>query len=403
MRLIALLFTVFIDSLGFGLVFPLLAPLMMNPETGMLAADVSLPARGLIFGLLISSFCLAQFFSGPTLGALSDRKGRKKILVVTICAACFSYVLAGISVLMGNPILLFLSRILAGVSAGNFAVAQSVVVDTTPPEEKSKNFGLIGMAWGTGFIIGPFIGGKFSDPSLGWSLSTPFWVAAILCVVNLLLVLWKLKESLQTFKQTPLDLFASARQIKRAFQMPGLRVIFAVMFVFSFGWGFFTEFSSLFLLCRFGVGVGEIANFYAYVGVWVALCQGILIRPFLKRFSSQTLLPSSLIALGVLMPLMLVAPSFYGLFFVLPLVVLPEALIQPAATAIVSNLTPPDSQGEMLGIHNSIQWAGIGLAPLFSGSLVALYPFLPITVCSICMFITAGLFFLFYKTQKASA
>jgi DHA1 family tetracycline resistance protein-like MFS transporter len=147
----------------------------------------------------------------------------------------------------------------------------------------------------------------------------------------------------------------------------------------------------------------QIANFYAYVGLWVALCQGILIRPFLKRFSSEKLLAYSLFGLGIALPLMLLSDQYGGLFLTLPFVALAESLIQPTASALVSDLTPAESQGEMLGIHNSIQWAAIGIAPLFSGSFVALYPHLPITVSSCCMFVTGAIFLFFLKKSRQRA
>jgi DHA1 family tetracycline resistance protein-like MFS transporter len=375
----------------------------MNVEGDILSPDVSLAVRGLIFGLLISTFCLAQFFSGPLLGALSDRKGRKKILSLTLVAAFISYILAATGIWIHSLTFLFLARILAGISAGNFAVAQSIIVDSSEKEDKAKNFGLIGMAWGAGFIIGPYFGGKLSDPTLGFNLVVPFLGAALLCLLNLGMVMWKLKETLVTPKNTPLKLLAAVSNVRRAFQIPSLRILFLVMFIFSFGWGFFTEFSPLFLLRRFEINTMQIANFYAYVGLLVAVCQGILIRPFLKYFSSETILKYALFGLGLVMPLMLIPEQYSGLFLALPLIALAESLVQPTASTLVSNLAPAESQGEMLGIHNSIQWAAIGIAPLFSGSLVALYPHLPITVCSCCMFLTAIIFLFFFKKSQSPA
>ena len=107
--------------------------------------------RGFIFGTLISTFCLGQFFSGPILGAFSDRKGRRKILLITVGMAFISYIFAGCAILGKSIVLLYLSRLMAGVAAGNYAIAQSMVVDCTAMEDRAKNFGLLGMAWGSGF------------------------------------------------------------------------------------------------------------------------------------------------------------------------------------------------------------------------------------------------------------
>lgn len=403
MRFLPLLFTVFIDSLGFGLIFPLLSLLIMNPDEGILAKEVSLGMRGWLFGLLISCFCIGQFFGGPVLGALSDRKGRKKVLIATLWVGFFGYLLSIFSIWMSSIVGFLLARLFSGISAGNYSIAQSIVVDCSSEEEKAKNFGLIGMAWGTGFILGPYFGGKLCDPTLFsfCGKTTPFWFAAFLCLANILWLFMALKETLATVKVRPLNLAAGIEDIKRAFRMPLLRGIFSVMFIFSFGWGFFTEFSPLFLIGRFGFGGQEVGNFYAWVGLWIALSQGLLIRPFLKKFSPQGLLAVALVSLGAVLPLMLLIQSTFALFCFLPLLAFFESLIFPTASTLVSNLADKESQGEVLGINNSIQWAAIGISPLFSGTFVALYPHLPITIASIGMGLAWLLFLWTWRPLKA--
>jgi len=402
MHLLPLLFTIFLDSLGFGLVFPLLSPLIMNQETGFFSSETSISTRGLIFGFLISSFCIGQFFGGPILGALSDRKGRKKILLITLWVACISYLFSALSIWLGSIIILFICRILAGVAAGNFAIAQSMVADCSDEKEKTKNFSLIGMAWGAGFILGPFLGGRLSDPHLfaGFDWTTPFLAAALLCLVNIALMICKLKETLPAAQIRKVSLAAGIHHLKTAFKIPGLRTVFATMFLFCLGWGFFTEFSPIFLIRTFDFSPPQIGNFYACVGIWIAVCQGILIRPFLKRFSPEKLLLGALVTLAFTLSLMLFVKNSFGLYFVLPLLAFPESLIFPSASTLVSNLSSKEAQGEMFGIHNSIQWAAIGISPLFSGSLVALYPHLPITVGSFCMLLAFSVFFWALKSKK---
>jgi DHA1 family tetracycline resistance protein-like MFS transporter len=405
MYLLPLLFTIFLDSLGFGLVFPLLSPLIMNQETAFFSPETSVATRGLIFGFLISSFCIGQFFGGPILGALSDRKGRKKILLVTLWIACISYLLSALSVWVGSIALLFICRLLAGVAAGNFAIAQSIVTDCSEEKEKTKNFALVGMAWGAGFILGPFLGGRLSDPNLfSWcDWTTPFFAASLLCLFNIILMVCKLKETLPAVQIRKISVSAGVHHLKTAFKIPELRGVFATMFIFCLGWGFFTEFSPIFLIRTFDFSPPQIGNFYACVGIWVAVCQGILIRPFLKRFAPEKLLLGALISLAFTLSLMLFVKNPLGLYLVLPLLAFPESLIFPTASTLVSNLSSKDAQGEMFGIHNSIQWAAIGISPLFSGALVALYPHLPITAGSVCMLLAFSLFFWVIRGKKTEA
>lgn len=393
--MIPLLITVFIDSLGFGLVFPIFSPLIVGNETGFFAPEVSLATRGLLFGMLVSTYCVGLFFGGPFLGALSDRKGRKKILVASLFVALVGYLLAYGGVLWKSAVLLFFARFLNGLAAGNYGVVQSIVADTSSEKERGKNFGLIGMAWGSGFIIGPFLGGKWA----AFGYEVPFIAAAAACVVNLSLLVWKLKETLVVKQLSKLSLGLS--QIKKAFQPGPVRGIFAVMFIFSLGWGFFTEFSPIFLMRRLDFSLDWIANYYAWVGIWIALCQGWLIRSLIKKFAPEFLLRWALLGMGLILPVMLLCGSVLGIFALLPFVAFAESFISPTSTTIISNLSPKDQQGEMLGIHNSVQSAAIGLSPLFSGSLVALYPHLPATVGSLCMLASFGA--LLWVGRKAPA
>jgi DHA1 family tetracycline resistance protein-like MFS transporter len=275
-------------------------------------------------------------------------------------------------------------------------------VDRSSEEEKTKNFGLLGMAWGTGFVIGPFVGGILTEPDFifGGALTTPFWFSAALCLLNILLLKKRLEESLPSNQMAKISWMAGIHHLKKAFASVKLRSIFLMMFIFCVGWGFFTEFSPIFLMHRLGYGIKEVANFFAWVGLWIAICQGVLIRPFLKRFSPQVLLACALLGMALILPLMLFVEQTWALFALLPFLAFCESLIFPNASTLVSNLSDKEAQGEVLGIHNSIQWAAIGFAPLFSGSAVAQIPHLPITVACSAMLIAAAVFIKGIKKSK---
>ena len=402
LHLLPLLLTVFIDSLGFGLVMPLLAPLLMDPSSSFLSETTSIESRGWIFSFVIASYCIGQFFGSPILGAISDRLGRKKILMATIVFGFAGYVLGAISVGFFSVIGLFVARVMAGVAAGNYPIAQSYIADETEGKNKAKTFGLLGMAWGTGFVIGPYVGGKCVDESVCslFNWSTPFWIAALLCLANLILVILFLKDSSFVPKIRKISLTAGFIDVKKAFQHPKLRVLFQVMFIFCFGWGFFIEFSPFFLIRKLNFSVGDIANFFALVGLWVAVCQGILIRPLLKRFSSQALLACALLGFSVLLFATSFVKTSFQIFMFLPFLAFVESLIFPSASSMISNHTPKENQGEILGIYNSLQWAAIGITPLFSGSFIIKFPSLPFTVSSFCMFLAFSVFVWFWMRSK---
>ena len=139
---------------------------------------------------------MAQFFGAPILGAMSDRFGRKKILILSLVGTCIGYLFFGAGIAAASLITLFISRAIDGFTGGNISIALSAIADISDPKEKAKNFGLIGMAFGLGFILGPYIGGKLADPSVvGWfTHSTPFWFAAALTFLNIILVTFRSEE-----------------------------------------------------------------------------------------------------------------------------------------------------------------------------------------------------------------
>lgn len=395
-RILPLLTTVFIDSLGFSLVFPIFSPMLINNEAALFSRETSLAMRGLVLGVLISTFCVGHFFGSPLLGGLSDRMGRRKVLIGSMYGAFIGYILSAIGVALLSLSLLFISRLFSGVAAASYAVAQSCIVDISNEKEKSKNFGLLGMAWGLGFILGPYIGGKCA--AIDFSL--PFLASALFCLANAGLLTLLFPETLAKVVPTRINYFAGIYQLKRAFKSPNLRGIFLVMFPYFLGWGYFTEFSPVYLSRQLGFSVSHIANFYAWTGLWLALCQGVLIRPFLKKFSPHVLLPVALLALALVLPVILLIKGLVSLFWILPVVALIQAFIMPTAATLVSEAGSKESQGEVMGIYSSVQWAAIGVSPFFSGSLVALYPHLPITIASGCMFIATSFYaYRFYRKR----
>src|SRR3989344_4109313 len=156
-----LFLVVFLDMLGIGIIIPIL-PLVFY-ETSLLPAGTSLSATNILLGFLIASYPLAQFFGAPILGAIADRYGRRPVLLLSLLGAAFGYALFAFGLVIGSVWLLFFSRILAGFMAGNLAVVKSIIADISDKRSMVKNFGLIGMGFGLGFILGPFIGGNLAN------------------------------------------------------------------------------------------------------------------------------------------------------------------------------------------------------------------------------------------------
>ena len=399
--ILPIFFIVFLDMIGFGIIIPLLAPLLLDPSAGLLQ-NADLGTRTLMLGIMVSIYPLAQFFGAPILGGLSDRSGRKKVLIISIAGTMLGYLIFAAGIMANDIWLLLFSRALAGFTGGNISIAFSAIADMSDEKSKAANFGLIGMAFGFGFIIGPFIGGKLADSSLvSWfDFATPFWFAALLSMLNILFVIKLFRETSSIRVNSKISLLTGVKNIQKAFSLPGLKVIFIVIFLITFGFTFFTQFFSVYLIERFGFTQGQIGDFFAYIGIWIAIAQGVVMRPVSSRFSPESILRFSILALSVILLLMLIPDNPFYFYLMVPFMAIVNGLTFPTYTAIVSNLSGKESQGEIMGINQSIQSLGMAIPPLIEGVIAAMDITFPILAASAITFIAWLVFALYFKGKK---
>lgn len=397
----SIFFVIFLDMLGVGVIIPILAPLFLNPASNILPAATSEATRNIILGVLMAMYPLFQFFGAPILGILSDRIGRKKILIISLAGTFIGYLIFAIGILIGNIYLLFISRIIDGFTGGNISVAQSAIADISTNEEKARNFGLIGMAFGLGFILGPFIGGKLSDPTLlpWFNFSTPFFFTAFITLVNIILLAIRFQETLHTTSNKKLNIFTGFQNIGKAWKMKELRAMFIIMFLIIFGFNFFTQFFQVYLVQTFNFNQSQIGDIFAYIGIWIAITQGGIMRPLSRKFTPRQIMKVSLVALSISLMLILLPRDVWALLLVMPLVALSNGLTTPNSIAIISSLAKPSEQGEILGINQSVQSLAMTIPPIIAGIIVSMDKNLPIMVASISTYI-AWILFLFLISKK---
>ena len=255
-----------------------------------------------MFGFLVAVFPIMQFFATPILGQLSDRYGRKPVLALSLAGTALGYALFATGIIFKNIPLLFVARALDGITGGNLSVAQAAIADVTSPQDRTKNFGMIGAAFGVGFIIGPFLGGVLADPSVvSWfSAATPFWFAAILASANTAQVLLQFDETNKHMRQfnDAISRAASAN-IARAYAMPELRTIFLTSFFFNAGFGFFISFFGVFLIHKFDFNEARIGNFFAWVGLCAIFTQIVTTRRVAAKFSEAQVLRVTLLGVSM--------------------------------------------------------------------------------------------------------
>lgn len=402
-----IIFTVFIDLLGFGILIPVIPLLLASPASPyfLLPHGYSVSDGYILLGFLLGIFPFMQFLATPILGQLSDTFGRKKILAFSLSGTCIAYIIFGIGIVLRNIPLLFFARALDGITGGNISVAQAAIADVTPPERRVRNFGLIGAAFGLGFILGPYVGGRLSDPSVysSFNAATPFWFAAILSFLNVLSIIFFFPETLKNAKVRVAIMWGkSIRNVWHAFNMKSLRVLFATAFLFQGGFSFYITFFSVFLIRKFGFNQGNIGDYFAYVGLWVAFTQGVITRLVPRWFREHQILKVTLIGTGAAMFLYFIPTHAWGLLFVVPIFAVLNGLSQANLSGLVSRSVDPSIQGEVLGINSSVQALAQSIPPILSGFIAAtLTPQTPIVV-SAFVIITSGIFFLTFYKQKLS-
>jgi len=382
--------TVFIDLIGFGIVLPLLPIYARNFH-----------ATGLIIGAIMSSYSLMQFLFAPSWGRLSDRIGRRPVLLVSTAGATVSYVLFAIGSGFSGALALWVllaSRVFAGICGANITVAQAYIADITPPEQRSKKMGLIGMAFGLGFIFGPALGG-FSFSKLG--PQGPGWVAAGLCAANFILTLVILPES---WKPTSEHVAARPRlaQWVHTLSHPKIGLLILVFFLATFCFSSFETTLGLLVGQNFHLDMQRdddakiISYLFAYCGIIGAVVQGGAIGRMVKRSGEARLIANSLILVGISMaPLPFVQGRTFGawalLLATLAILSIGASLTRPPVFGLISNLTPAHEQGATIGVAQSAGSLARIIAPIFASTLLFLHPSLPYLICSGVSLFTAVL------------
>lgn len=373
-NLLGLFLVIFLDLLGVGIIIPILAPLMLDASGALAPATWNEATRTLALGFLIGIYPLMQFFGAPILGALSDRFGRKNLLTTSLFGSLVGYLITGYGIMTGQLWMVFVGRGLDGFTGGNIAVANSAIADMSSEKDRAANFGLVGAAFGLGFIFGPFIGGIISNPDIHpfFSAHLPFWLTAGLTALNLIVIGSVFKETLKETIFTKISPFTGFHNIRKAMKMSEMHAIFGVTFFHQLGFAFFTQFFPVFLVMKFSFTETNIGLLFGYTGVWIVFGQGILTRIVAKRAGPSRALKYSILILSAAIFAHILPSSPWMFLLLAPVVAMAEGITFPNTTAVASNLAPNNKQGEIMGIISSIRALGMAVPPLLAGVLVTI-------------------------------
>jgi multidrug resistance protein len=361
-RLPFLFLTVFVDLVGFGIVLPLL------PFYGE-----RLGADGFTVGLLVTVYSVFQFVMAPLWGRLSDRFGRKPILLLGLVGSALAYLVFAYA---GTLAVLFVSRIMAGIGGSTVPVAEAYIADVTPPEHRAGNMGLIGAAFGLGFTVGPALGGIMASVSV----EAPGLVAAALCATNALAALLFLPEthpaSQDTGRAAPGSAFTLAG-LRESLEVPGLARILLLYFLFTVAFAVIQPTLSLFGAARFGLDQRRVGYLFAFLGLVSAVVQGGLVRRLVPRLGESRLIRLSALPFVGGLLLVALAPGVPTLLVALALLAVGYGGALPSVLGLVSRTASASIQGSVLGLGQSVGSMARIVGPAAAGAAYDIGPAMP--------------------------
>lgn len=367
-RILPILFgTLLLDMIGTGMVFPIIPILFTDPTShAFLLSGYSQGAQFFLAGLVTALFGLMQFLAAPLFGELSDVFGRKRLLTLGVGVLAVSQVLFGFGIEIGSLALILFARAIAGLAAANFSIAQASIADVTEPKDRAKNFGLIGAAFGIGFIIGPVLSGWLAG--FTGNPAAPFWFAGVLGIVNLIFISLMFHETNKNPRaEYSFTLLKGFHNIRSAIRDVDARPVYGTTFLYMSGFAFLTSFNGVFLVSRFGFDATAVGTYFGAVGAWVVFAQLFLLRIVAGRYSERQILRYSLLVMAATMLLYPLVPSAPWVYIVMPFIAVPQGLSMANLTSLVSKSVSAERQGAALGINGSLMAFAQGVVPLVAG------------------------------------
>src|SRR5512147_223012 len=343
------------DVVGMSIMFPV-APYIVQRSSN----------EALMVTMLTVIYAGAQFFAAPALGKISDRLGRRPVLLISVFGSAIGYFIFGVG---GALWVLFLARLIDGITGGNISTASAYIIDVSKPEERAKNFTLLGIAYGVGFILGPALGGVLGQ----WNVNAPAYAAGSIFLASTALVYFQLPESLPKERRArnPLHLndfnpFASVAQMLRK---PGLGLVLLVLALFNFSFDGVNSVAGVFIKNKFTTSPLTLGLLFVFVGIATALVQGMLTGRLVPRYGEKRMAFVGLLASVIGWPLIALAPALWMLF--------PITFVQSGITgfiwgttgALAAGYVSEREQGQLAGVNVALAGLASMLGPLWAGSV----------------------------------
>ncbi len=346
--------TVFVDLLGFGIILPALP-----------FYALSFGAGGFAVGMLLAAYSIAQFVAAPLLGRLSDRFGRRPVLLVCLFGSAASLTATGLADSMGT---LLAARALAGFFGGSIATAQAWITDRTPAEERTRALGLLGASIGMGFVLGPALGAALSP----WGFSAAAFVAGGIAAVNGLVAIFRLEES-----RAPGAEPGAPRRLRIPLAVPGVPPLLTARFLLMFG---FVSMEATFALLgarRYGLTAGQMGLVFTFVGIVMAVAQGALVGRLSTRLGDRGTAMIGAATAALMLAVLPWMPALAIAVGILGLLAAGQGLVTPSLASLLSASAAAEEQGSVLGAGQSVQALARAVGPAIAGFLFDVGPAVP--------------------------
>jgi DHA1 family tetracycline resistance protein-like MFS transporter len=400
--ILILMVTVVIDVMGVGLVFPILPDLFFAKHSALLATSASETMRYWAYATVMALWPLGLMLGGPFIGDVSDKIGRKKTLVSALVLTVVAYALGALAIAWHGFVLFAISRFLSGFVGGAFELAQATVADISRAENKARNLSYVVMAASLGFVIGPAIT-SFSASGLFafHSLSSPFWIAAILAALNVLSIAVFLRESFIPHPEVKLNFFKAIKAVSFLFQDKRIRYLGLLFILMQAGWGFYVQSVPLILHHQYHLNIVHIGWFFSLMGASVMLST-LVVQPIVfKRFTLKSLYVVSITLTGLLLALNVLIPSLATEWIVVILASLIQIIGYGVIMTLFSNAVSEHEQGKVMGSAGAGFGASWVINALLIGALMSMDLYLPIIAAVLC-FVVSGLALIRYRPAEVS-
>ena len=397
-----LFFVLIIDAMSFGIVIPILGPMLLEPSSQFLPSNTPLDVRTLYYSLCLGLPMVFMFVGAPLMGDISDQIGRKKALIIAMLGLTLSCLVSAGGVVIGSVFLLVLGRCILGFMDSSESVAKAAIADIShSPKQKVLNLSLASVAGTAGFVLGPMIGGLVSTMVSGgeYAYTMPFLLAAGLAFMNVVFLCFLFKETYHPKKRTKIHILNSFKNLSAAFSNKHVRMLSFIFFCMQFTWGTYFQSVSILLVKAFQFDSQKIGFFYSFLSCFFVITLSIIIRILLKFFEQNTIVIISmvLVLLGSLI-ISTLHTEMSAWISVIPMSI-GLGLGYNTMLSLFSEAVDKDSQGRIMGAAVGIFSIAWVISSVVGGLLSSENLYLPYMIASVIAFV--GLIAAFFVGKKA--